>query len=164
MKTLRFALPLLAGLTVSLSGAQSTPAAPGSVTVWAGLSSEVLILPAPYAALSVPLSPGMALRGGVQYLPGEAALGADLLFGAAARGFYGGPSAALIVGDLPGWLAGGVLGYRNSFGGGRWGYFVEGKARYLFLKNGASGHEPWSTPQDLRIVSPGLGLGLTYRF
>lgn len=156
----------LAALTPGVASAQSS-SAPDGPTIWGGLSSEVLILPTLYGALSLPLtttSPQVALRGGVQYLAGEVAFGADLLLGAGARGLYGGPSGAVIVGTSPGWMAGALVGYRNTFSGGRWGYFVEGKARYLFLKDATTAHHPGATPQDLSVVSPGLGFGLTYRF
>ncbi|PNY80335.1 hypothetical protein CVO96_02210 [Deinococcus koreensis] len=127
----------------------------------------MLILPTLYGALSLPLtttSPQVSVRGGVQYLAGEVAFGADLLLGSGPRGLYGGPSGALIVGTSPGWMAGALLGYRNTLSGGRWGYFVEGKARYLFLKGAVTGHYAGATPEDLSFVSPGLGFGLTYRF
>ena len=164
--SLRSVALICSALTLGGASAQSSTA-PGGPTVWGGISSEALIIPTIYGALSLPLtrtSPQVSLRGGVQYLAGEVAFGADLLLGAGDRGLYGGPSGAVIVGTSPGWMAGALVGYRNTFSGGHWGYFVEGKARYLFLRGAATGHEPNSTPQDLAFVSPGLGFGLTYRF
>lgn len=137
------------------------------VTVWGGVSSELIIVPTLYGAVSVPAgaaAPNLLVRGGLQYV-GYTALGADLLFSAGPRGVYGGPSAAVIFGENSGWLAGGVLGYRNTFGGSRLGFFVEGKARYLFLNDAVTPNYPPGSPaQDFRFVSPGVGFGLTYRF
>ncbi|CAM4057309.1 hypothetical protein [Deinococcus frigens] len=149
--------------------------APEQFTVWGGLSSEVLILPELFAAVSAPvLNVGQTrlnLRAGMEVFYGLIALNAEALIGGNGGGLYGGPSTALMLGANSGWAAGGVLGYRSRPSQSRLGFFAESKLRYLVLRNVTPISSPLllpgqtpSAPADLRLLSPGLRLGVTYRF
>lgn len=151
-------------------------AQPARFMAWGGLSSEVFILPGAMLGVSAPVGQTnnldvlLRLSGSVTVLPlggdsvdangnmGGAAFllplpGAnlDLLLSSNKPGlkWYAGPSVGTLMGAA--WLFGGVAGVQNEFREGNWGYFVEGKVRALTLGSG------W-------LVSPGLNLGLTYRF
>ncbi|MFC4425829.1 hypothetical protein [Deinococcus navajonensis] len=179
--------PSLVALSLSAATAQSNAVpttfvspAPGTVlaslngpTLWGGFSSELVILPELFAGFSTPLGQNngltYSLRGTAEATLGLAALGADVLFSRAPNGLYGGPSAAVIFGQEFGYLAGGVIGYRNQ-DRERIGFFLEGKLRYLVLREAVHSHEPPApgqpdrAPSDFTFPSPGLRFGLTYRF
>lgn len=145
-------------------------------TLWGSLTSEMLVFPGLSLAVSYPIAqtPSYKLLGRATaetyFLYG--AFGADLLMTNASGNFYGGPSAALVVGGNGGWMAGGLLGYRHDMNlmDGRLGYFLEAKVRYLVLKDAISSDLPpypgyyGNTVSDFTFPSPGLKLGLTYKF
>ncbi|MFC3835469.1 MULTISPECIES: hypothetical protein [Deinococcus] len=157
------------------AAATLSPALAQNVTMWGGLGTELFIVPGVRLGLSAPVGQvsglNMAVRGtaGVLVVPlvGDPAPGTqsggvlpfplvtgdfDLLLSRdrSGVGFYGGPSVGTVMGQA--WLFGAVAGYTNTFGSGTWGYYVEGKLRGIV------------GPADLRGVSPGLHLGVTYRF
>lgn len=140
--------------------------------VWLGLGTEFFLIPELQLAASVPVYGSGRLnvnvRGNVDVSYGLYALGTDVLLNQGNRGWYGGPSAAVIVGGpQTGWVAGGLAGYRAVLGE-HLGFFVEGRVRYLhlpqFLENRPQPGQPALPPSDFSYVSPGLHLGLTYRF
>lgn len=154
-------------------------AARDGVTLWGGFASELIIIPLLNLNVSVPVAQGpgygVAARATFETFSLAAnAVGGDVLFGRpGGRGVYGGPGAAYIFGTgLSGWRAGINVGYRDTFGDSRVGYYAEAKLNYLSVTTtgscgyGDPAHAPSDTCQSaLGIpVSPGLRFGLTYRF
>ncbi|WP_412028586.1 hypothetical protein [Deinococcus yunweiensis] len=160
------------------AAATLSPALAQSVTVWGGVGTELFIVPGVRLGLSAPVGQvsglNMAVRGtaGVLVLPlpgdsvdsnGNLSGGVfplplvtgdlDLLLSRdrSGVGFYGGPSVGTVAGAA--WLFGGVAGYTNTFGSSNWGYYVEAKVRGAILP-----------AADGAGISPGVHLGLTYRF
>jgi hypothetical protein len=167
------ALPTPAAVLASAAPAP----APDGVTLWGGLASELLVLPLLNLNLSVPVAQGpgysVSARVGLETFFGASAVEADVLLGRpGGQGVYGGPGAAYIFGqDLKGWRAGVNVGYRDTFGQSRVGYYAEAKLNYLsVLTTGSCGYgDPAYAPSDtctsdFSIASPGLRFGLTYRF
>lgn len=124
-------------------------------TLWGGLSSELLVVPTLSAAVRVPVGTAgdlhVNLRGTAETTIGVTALGAEVLLSRGSSGLYGAPSAALILGRSSGWLAGSVIGYRHQQRE-RIGFFVEGKLRYLVLKDAVHSHV--APPRDSRLLPP----------
>lgn len=158
------------------AAATLSPALAQSVTVWGGVGTELFIVPGVRLGLSAPVGQvsglNMAVRGttGVLVVPlvGDPAPGTqsggvlpfplvtgdlDLLLSRdrSGVGFYGGPSVGTVAGAA--WLFGGVAGYTNTFGSSNWGYYLEAKVRGAILP-----------AADGAGISPGVHLGLTYRF
>lgn len=138
-------------------------------TVWGGLGTELYVLPGVTIGASAPLgrvgNVNLALRAGAEAIlipladaPGPLPIvNAALLLSPSGGGrglqVYGGPSVGTVLGYA--WLLGGVAGVRGDFGAGPWGYFAEGKARMLFIGTGDGG---------AALFTPGINLGVTYRF
>ncbi|WP_412028587.1 hypothetical protein [Deinococcus yunweiensis] len=176
MRVLTTAL-LTAALALTPAHAQtrtSTPPKTEQPAVWLGLGTEAIIIPELQLAASVPVyrsgDLNVSMRGNVDATFGLYALGADVLLNQGNRGWYGGPSAAVIVGGArTGWAAGGLAGYRTVLGE-HLGFFVEGRVRYLYVPEVFVSQQPLRPGQpvpprtDLSSVLPGLHLGLTYRF
>ena len=170
--SLKATLATLLVLTGSLAAAQTTPTDTRErPAVWAGLGLET-ILPVVQVSVSAPV--GQA--GGLTIMPRVGVdagvitiLSADLLLSRADTGWYGGPSAGLIVTGDGGWRAGAVAGYRARTRTDL-GLFVEGGVRYTVVRGVLTSHEPVPAGQsarpaeDLALPSPTLRLGLTYRF
>ncbi|MEF2278129.1 hypothetical protein V3W47_07435 [Deinococcus sp. YIM 134068] len=171
MKKLRGTLLSLAALTSLAAGAQTTFSTTvperERVTLWAGLSTEFIVLPGLHLGLSGPIAQAgatsVSLRGTLDTIgvPGLDAflpvVGADLLLSRPVGPvtIYGGPGVATLLGAV--WGVGGTVGVRDRFGAGRVGWFGEARARYI-VGSGTS---------DLAsgiVVSPGLRAGVTYRF
>ncbi|PIG99368.1 hypothetical protein [Deinococcus sp. UR1] len=162
--------PLSAAQTAADGTTNTTAERP---TVWAGLGLETIV---PFGSLAVSAPVGrvgaltVAPRLGVD---GLVLLGsivsADLLLSRADTGWYGGPSAGLILTGKGGWRAGAVAGYRSRTRPDL-GFFVEGGVRYTVVRGVLTSHEPVPAGQsarpaeDLALPSPTLRLGLTYRF
>ncbi|MFW8625364.1 hypothetical protein [Deinococcus sp. ME38] len=161
-------LPLTGSLAAAQTAAADTRERP---TVWAGLGLET-ILPVVQVSVSAPVGQVGTLtvtpRVGVDATV-AAILSADLLFSRADTGWYGGPSAGVVVTGRGGWRAGAVAGYRSRTRPDL-GFFVEGGVRYTVLRE-AIGSRPAPQPgqparpaEDFALPSPTLRLGLTYRF
>lgn len=96
-------------------------------------------------------------------------LSADLLLSRADTGWYGGPSAGVVVTGKGGWRAGAVAGYRSRTRPNL-GFFVESGVRYTVLREAIDSRsavqpgQPARPGEDLALPSPTLRLGLTYRF
>lgn len=147
---------------------QTQPAA-DRFTVWGGVGTELYVLPGVTLGASAPVARvgnvNLALRAGAEAIlipladaPGPLPIvNADLLLSPSGGGrglqVYGGPSVGTVLGYA--WLLGGVAGVRGDFGAGPWGYFAEGKARMLFIGTGDGG---------AALFTPGINLGVTYRF
>lgn len=171
-------VPVVPTTTPGLSTSTTVSVIPAleRFTVWGGLSSELVVLPGVNVGVSAPVGSNLTLRGTVGAtllvfvgdgvdengaLTGAAAglplptVGADLLFGRTSPGtrVYGGPSLAVAFGldSNPVFAVGGVAGIRGDFGGGPWGYYAEAKLRALLVPGAA-------------LPSPGLNIGVTYRF
>ena len=174
------ALPTPAAAPTAAVLASTAPApAPDGVTLWGGLSSELLVLPLLNLNVSVPVVQGLgysvSARVGLETFFAASAVGADVVLGRpGGQGVYGGPGAAYIFGqDLKGWRAGVNVGYRDTFGQSRVGYYAEAKLNYLSLTAPACaypttpygyGSEPTDCSNTVWLASPGLRFGLTYRF
>ncbi|WP_189063168.1 hypothetical protein [Deinococcus seoulensis] len=172
MSLLKATLATLLPLTGSLAAAQTAPTDTRErPAVWTGLGLET-ILPVVQVSVSAPV--GQA--GGLTIVPRVGVdagvitiLSADLLLSRADTGWYGGPSAGLIVTGDGGWRAGAVAGYRSRTRPDL-GFFVEGGVRYTVVRGVLTSHEPVPAGQparpaeDLALPSPTLRLGLTYRF
>ncbi|OOV15551.1 hypothetical protein [Deinococcus sp. LM3] len=174
MSLLKTTLATLLPLTGSLAAAQTMAADTRErPTVWAGLGLETIV---PFGSLAVSAPVGrvgaltVAPRLGVD---GLVLLGpvvsADLLLSRADTGWYGGPSAGLILAGKGGWRAGVVGGYRSRTRPDL-GFFVEGGMRYTVFREAVTNYrapapgQPPEPPRDLTLTSPSLRLGLTYRF
>lgn len=174
MSLLKTTLATLLPLTGSLAAAQTMAADTRErPTIWAGLGLETIV---PFGSLAVSAPVGrvgaltVAPRLGVD---GLVLLGpvvsADLLLSRADTGWYGGPSAGLILAGKGGWRAGVVGGYRSRTRPDL-GFFVEGGVRYTVVRGVLTSHEPVPAGQsarpaeELALPSPTLRLGLTYRF
>lgn len=161
MKKLTAALGLVAVLG---SATAQTVSVPGQWTMWSGLNGETVHLPG--ISLGVSRSLGqvgtldLSVRGllDIVLIPASESpvplpaplLGADFLLSGPVGNatLYGGAGVGTFLGDAF-WLSG-AAGLRDSFGAGRWGYFGEVKARYSWGQGGN--------------LTPGVRLGLTYRF
>lgn len=162
--------PLSAAQTAADGTTNTTAERP---TVWAGLGLETIV---PFGSLAVSAPVGrvgaltVAPRLGVD---GLVLLGpvvsADLLLSRADTGWYGGPSAGLILAGKGGWRTGVVGGYRSRTRPDL-GFFVEGGMRYTVFREAVTNYrapapgQPPEPPRDLTLPSPSLRLGLTYRF